>query len=297
MWVDREGRAVAVDTSWHLTSSTGAFALSPDGRAIALSLSSPTEVGSDIWIKRLDSGTLSRLTFDRTFNDRPVWTPDGRSVAFVSSDTQAWNGGEIWMKRADGTGSEELVASSPGGLSGLCFSRDGKWLLVQSPSRGPNGADIGARRLGIPDSIHWILGTHFHERFPTLSPDGRWLAYVASETNDPGGGEVYVRPFPEVSAGKWQVSTGGGFFPLWSTSGRNLFFTSGGNLAEVDIGQGPQFSASRQRTLFSVAPFLINGGVSYAMTPNNPRFLMYGSTSGRQELILTQDWEQSLGRR
>jgi hypothetical protein len=56
---------------------------------------------------------------------------------------------------------------------------------------------------------------------PTLSPDGRWLAYVSDET---GSNEVYVRAFPDVNSGKWQVSTDGGVMPMWADSGRELYY-------------------------------------------------------------------------
>ena len=56
---------------------------------------------------------------------------------------------------------------------------------------------------------------------PALSPDGRWIAYVSDES---GSSEVYVRAFPDVNSGKWQVSTDGGVMPMWADSGRELYY-------------------------------------------------------------------------
>jgi Tol biopolymer transport system component len=68
-----------------------------------------------------------------------------------------------------------------------------------------------------------LVQTRFAERNGEISPDGRWLAYDA---NDTGQFEIYVRPFPDVGRGHWQVSTGGGTRPLWSHSGQELFYLS-----------------------------------------------------------------------
>jgi eukaryotic-like serine/threonine-protein kinase len=297
MWVDREGNATPVDTSWHLSAPLQSLALSPDGSALAVEMQRGINgVGTDIWIRRLDTGTLSRLTFDRIWNSRPSWTPSGREVAFVSADNTQYFG-EIRVKRADGTGSDTLLASSPGLLTDATFSADGRWLLVRSPAVSQTGANIGAMRRDRPDSIHWILDSRFTETTPALSPDGRWLAYASNET---GIFEVYVRPFPEVSSAKWQVSSAGGIAPLWAHSGRKLFYVSGGDLAEVDVRPGPQFSASPQRRLFSLERFAVDPAHAfYAVSPNDQRLFMYGSTQAQEasELILVQNWTQLLGKR
>ena len=68
-----------------------------------------------------------------------------------------------------------------------------------------------------------LLETRFDEGGGALSPDGRWLAY---ESNSSGRNEVYVRPFPNVGDGQWQISTGGGVQALWARSGRELFYVA-----------------------------------------------------------------------
>ena len=72
---------------------------------------------------------------------------------------------------------------------------------------------------------------------PALSPDGRWLAYASNES---GAFEIYVRPFPETSSAKWQVSTAGGGEPTWSRTGRELFYLNGrSEMVSAEIQAGP----------------------------------------------------------
>lgn len=86
-----------------------------------------------------------------------------------------------------------------------------------------------------------LLVSSAHEKAIALSPDSKWLAY---ESNETGRNEVYVRPFPNVDAGKWQVSINGGQFPLWSHSGRELFYGDASNQMLTAAAIGPPGSRS-----------------------------------------------------
>jgi serine/threonine-protein kinase len=131
--------------------------------------------------------------------------------------------------------------------------------------------------------------------FPALSPDGRWLAYASNES---GSFEIYVRPFPETSNAKWQVSTAGGVEPAWSSNGRELLYINGKNeMISAEIPAGATFSVGRQRTLFPVAPFSRPGSVpSFSLSPDDKRFLMLreGESGQPGELILAENWLQQL---
>ncbi len=127
---------------------------------------------------------------------------------------------------------------------------------------------------------------------PALSPDGKWLAYASDES---GTFEVYVRPFPNVATARWQVSTAGGSAPLWSHSGKELFFRNNkADLVSAEIRTTPTFSVGEQRVLFSLASFTFAGPVQvYAVAPDDKRFLMMRETSagesgaagGERELV------------
>ncbi|MGC2661531.1 MAG: protein kinase [Bryobacteraceae bacterium] len=207
-----------------LLSQPGAYLtprLSPDGHQLAFSLSQTGQ--QNIWIYGVETRTIKRLTFDSEPQLLPVWTPDGQFIAFRSGSSLAWI-------RSDGSGKVERLASSrhlnplPYG-----FSPDGKWLVFGGDAPG-TGLDLFIAKalregdkfsLGDPRPLLRHAGGQYS---PAISPDGRWLAYSSDES---GRGEVYVRPFlPDGSVGdaKWQVSTDGGIYPVWSRQGSELFY-------------------------------------------------------------------------
>jgi serine/threonine-protein kinase len=111
------------------------------------------------------------------------------------------------------------------------------------------------------------------ERNGVLSPDGRWLAY---EADDSGSFEVYVRPYPDVSSGRWQVSTAGGTRPLWSRDGRELFYISPtGALMQSGAVRGVTWAATRPSTLLD-SPMIWTGvsARTYDIAPDGQRFLV-----------------------
>ena len=96
-----------------------------------------------------------------------------------------------------------------------------------------------------PGPIQPLVQTPFQEVTGVLSPDDKWLAYGSDES---GTFEIYVRPFPDVNAGRAQVSRGGGAQPVWSRDGRELFFFAHtGELMGVEVGTGPTWTASSPR--------------------------------------------------
>jgi serine/threonine-protein kinase len=102
-----------------------------------------------------------------------------------------------------------------------------------------------------------------------LSPDDRWLAYASDES---GRMEVYVRPFPNVGAGKWPVSTDGGSWPVWAPSGRELFYLDGSAMMSVALGQDPTFRVGSPELLFT-GPFE-TGSPQFDISPDGTYFIM-----------------------
>jgi serine/threonine-protein kinase len=100
-----------------------------------------------------------------------------------------------------------------------------------------------------------------------ISPDGRWLAYAS---NDAGRSEIYVRPFPDVNAGRWQVSTAGGASPRWSRDGRELFYMKEGKVTVVSVtATAPPLAVGRPTELFP-GPY----ATSFDVSADGQRFLM-----------------------
>ena len=103
-----------------------------------------------------------------------------------------------------------------------------------------------------------LFPTPFSELNAEFSRDGRWLAY---ESNESGRNEIYVRPFPNVDAGRRQVSTNGGTQPLWARNGQELFYESKGALIRVPVKMGSTFEAGTPRKLFDGRISSIHRGV------------------------------------
>ncbi|MEO8453098.1 MAG: protein kinase, partial [Gemmatimonadota bacterium] len=314
VWVDRSGHVEPVDSSWQV--NTGGIygpadvpfgwglALSPDGRRIALTLL--TDLGTDIWIKQVPTGPVSRLTLYPGDDRAPAWTSDGRAITFLSDrpirpDTTRQAGRlKLWEQPADGTGEPRLLWGKTV-ASDAFSSPDGRWLVFGTTgSTGSSaGGDILAARPGEDTVARPIVATGYDEKGAALSPDSHWLAYVS---NEQGEQEVFVRPFPDVNGGKWQVSSGGGSAPLWAHNGRELFYVSGKNMYVVQLHPGPPFSAEPPRVLFAIPDRVRVGSLTsgtFAITPDDQRFLMVRDNSwevmaGTPTMVVVENFFQEL---
>ena len=314
VWVDRSGHVEPVDSSWQVNTGgtyTGAdlpigwgLALSPEGRRIALTLL--TDLGTDIWIKQLPRGPVSRLTLYPGEDRAPAWTPDGRAITFLSDrpirpDTTRRAGQlGLWEQAADGTGEPRLLWGKDAPTDGF-LSPDGRWLVLGaagSPGSEARG-DILAAHPGVDSAARRIVATGYDEGGSALSPDSRWLAYVS---NEQGENEVFVRPFPDVNGGRWQVSSGGGSAPLWAHNGRELFYVRGKNMYVVRIHPGPPFSAEPPRILFAIPDRVRVGSLvrgTFAIAPDDQRFLMvrdngWEDMAGTRTLIVVENFFEEL---
>ncbi len=259
VWVDRAGRVTPIDTSWHFNLTAYAadhgWRLSPDGTRVAIGLL--TDAGDDIWVKQLPTGSLSRVSFDPAAEARPRWTPDGRSLMYLTGR----QGLGIVKRRADGLGGDSSLVD--GQVDEAVMSPDGQWLVIRTGSNGSvtGGRDIFGVRLGKDTTRVPLVVTPFDEEAVELSPDGKWLAYQSDET---GRTEIFVRSFPNTSAFKLQLSNGGGEAPLWSRDGRELFYVNGDKtMMSVRVTAGAALSmAAPPVALFRIPDDLL--AVEYA---------------------------------
>jgi Tol biopolymer transport system component len=145
-----------------------------------------------------------------------------------------------------------------------------------------------------------LVQTTFAEDNGEVSPDGRWLAY---QSNESGGFQIYVRPFPNTDTGHWQISTIGGTRPLWARSGRELFYLDGSNaMTSVPVHTTPTFSPGIPTTLFGGR--YLNGptGRSYDVSLDGQRFLMIkvkdnaGGDESSASLVVVLNWAEELKR-
>ena len=288
VWVTRDGLATPVDSTWKPEGTISSPALSPDGRAIALELQQGGKV--DVWVKELPAGPFSRLTFGDTVHVRPSWSADGSNVLYLSDRGDGT--GAAQMRRANGVGEATALVPNNHGFGQVLQSPDGQWLVMRSDSLG--AGDIVGVRMGDTTLVP-LVRSPANEGLPALSPDGKWLAYSSNES---GALEVYVRPFPNASSARWQVSTAGGLYPLWSHDGKELFFKNKNNfLVSSTVQTSPTFRADAQRMLFAVKPFTFTGQAPpYAVAPDNKRFLMMREVAAGDAgmLIVTEHWFDEL---
>jgi serine/threonine-protein kinase len=275
LWVTRSGDPTLVDSTWifERVASDHSWRISPDGSRVALR--ELTADGNDIWIKQLDGGPRSRLTFG-TFDERmPEWVPGTSLLSFTSA---RGGGMDVWKQSADGTGEAELVLDFERDIATYEWSPDGQWMVIRTsgPRGAEGGRDLYVFRPGVDSTATPLLADQgYDELYPSISPDGRFIAYQTTETDRH---EIYVRPFPDVTTGRWQVSVAGGRNPQWANSGREIFFNGPNNqMMVVEVETTPTFRAGTPRVLFERVPGTIFGdinGVVYDVAPDDQRFLM-----------------------
>ena len=184
--------------------------ISPDGRHVAVVIDPRP---SQVWVYDIPRRSGIPISTEG-HNLGGVWTPDGQRVTYSSN-------GDVYWRPADGSAAAERLFARNGAQYAQQWTRDGQ-VLVFREEHPTNRSDIWILpRTGDPRPL---IATSAHELSASLSPDERWLAY---QSNESGRQEIYVRPFPNVDDGKWTVSTRGGLSPVWSPTGRELFYLNG----------------------------------------------------------------------
>jgi len=174
--------------------------------------------------------------------------------------------------------------------------------VILSKNDPSTGLDVMMLRLDTR-RIQPLVRTPAIERNGEISPDGRWLAYQSDES---GQSEIYVRPFPAVDSGRWQISTTGGTRPLWSRNGRELFYLSpmDSSLMNVAVEPGPTWAAGAPAKLLErPVPYMATyAGRTYDVSAGGQRFLMPdyvtppNSNAGPTSLVVVQNWFEELRR-
>jgi eukaryotic-like serine/threonine-protein kinase len=294
VWRDRTGKPVGPPVP---AGDFADFRLSRDEQHIVFS-----QFGSgnqDIWILDLPRGIRSRLSFDVSTDNLPIWSYDGLRVLWPSN--RVGGAYDLYVKAATGEGQETLLLKlgTPTGWA-TDWSRDGRFIMYQIP--GPTtGQDLWVARGdgktdGKEQPFPYLQG-QFDEQNGVFSPDGRWVAY---NSNESGIDEVYVQPFP-ASGGRWQISSGGGISPRWNGDGNELFYiASDRNLMVVPMRTaGVSLEPGTPSRLFLIPP--MQGVVNrdeYAVNAAGTRFLTSvpaeGATASLIGVII--NWQRGIER-
>jgi serine/threonine-protein kinase len=259
------------------------LALAPDGQRLAVVLGDQQNL--DLWVLDLPRRTRSRLTFGGIQGD-PVWSPDGRRIAFAGRANG--EGAGLFEKPADGSGESALILDTPGLEYTGTYAPDGRGIVFES-IEGSSTSDLLLQRIGGTEApLPIAADPRFTETMPDISPDGRLLAYASDET---GVFEVFVRPFP-TGSGKWQISTEGGLEPRWSPEGDALYFRNRGSILRVAVETRGGLVAAPAVVVFEGARLGANPR-TYGVLPGGQGLVALraaGADGARDRVNLAFDW-------
>ncbi|MBN2318802.1 MAG: serine/threonine-protein kinase [Acidobacteria bacterium] len=309
VWVDLDGNESPIPAppdDYYLPK------ISPDGRYLAFTIL--PNIGKaagegDIWIWNLVRNDRVKLTNNKNLDVAPLWTPDGKRIAFGSQREQDLS---VYWKAVDDTGDAEFVKSVPGKVCyPAAWSKDGQTLLLGEFNMSvPMSFDIGMLEMDGSGNYESLLNETYHEAQPRISPNGEWIAYTSS---DSGQNQVYVRPFPGIkSGGRKPVSTNGGDSPLWSPHGETLYYRNGDMVMAVSVKTDPDMNLGQPKPLFQksyISSAFMFGNFDFStwdIHPDGKKFLMLkpdtstteeSYTSGQRKITVVTNWFEELKKR
>ncbi len=279
-WYDRSGKKLGT------VGEPGGFYdldLSPDEKEVATTeLNTAT---ATVWVHDLANNRKTRLTFNNGAHLTPLWSPDGKQIAFTSNQQAA-----LAVKTLGSSAPEQTLLSSPKPIFQAIsdWSRDGRYLMYEQ------GSEFNTALWVLPLSGDRKPFEYAPGSRGTFSPDGRWIAYVAQEGGRP---EIFVAPFPWTGT-KYQISNGGGASPRWRTDGKELFYFDLNGITAVEVdGSGSAFQVAGSQLLFRLP---MRGIIAreYAPSKDGQRFLAITPSEGSsQSLTLVQNWPAEIRHR
>lgn len=268
LWFDRSGKQIAE------TGTPGVFdnaSISPSGNKLAVGLTDPGTRKPDIWIFDVARGVKTRLTLSPSISVDPVWSPDGKEIAFLSNRAEGRL--SLFKMNSDGTGDATPLIADDAAERDPSWSVDGRYLLFSRKESGPGShSEIWAVPLTGERKPFVVLRGQFNLHQESISPDGKWLAYVSDESGRP---EVYVAPFLR-GGGKSLVSASGGNYPLWRRDGKELFYRSFDQkiISVAIVESGADLTIGKVQPLFQANPAAGGIGAMYDVAADGKKFVI-----------------------
>ncbi len=291
-WMDEAGQVQVIRSAPDRYRS---LRLSPDGKLFVLSI--VREAGSDLWILDPSREKMTKLTFASGASEGPVWTPDGKHIAFVSNRDGRWR---VYWMRADESGKAQPITGGERPTYPASFTPDGRHLAVVELNR-QTSADVSILAIENPESddprpgpLQAFANSPAIENYPTFSPDGQFVAYSSSES---GTLQTYVKAFPD-NGRTWQISNRNGEKPVWSRDGQRLFYVEfngkGGRIMDVDFRtRAGVFTASKPHVWSKGSVSLSDVYRDYDVASDGRHLAVYteaepssGAETGRLDLLL-----------
>jgi Tol biopolymer transport system component len=288
-WFDRGGRQGSSVVAQGFYDN---YRLAPDGRRVAFGAADAHTGFSDLWLDEFARNSITRVTADHGDHGDPVWSPDGRRLAFFGF--HGLGKSTFSLKRLEETAVEEHPAPNDLFVQPTDWSSDGEYIAytesLNDPLTGQNiwFLPMTGDRKPIP-----FLRTRFNEARARFSPNRHWVVYKSDES---GRKEVYVRAF-DGSGEKTRISIDGGTRPCWRRDGAELFYLSGDNqLMAVPVRTVATFWAGAPVPLFRIdAPGWNGYGNAFDAAPEGDRFLIQtGATS--LPFTVVRNWTAELKR-
>ena len=288
VWVDRQGREEPIDAPPRAYANVR---LSPDGTRVATEIEGD---GHDIWVWDFARKSLTRVTSDPGLDQGPVWMPDARRLVFR---TEAGGvRGALAVQAADGSGTAERLTDSARAERASFALADGSGIIFS------DGAGPKLLRLDGEHRVERLLDLSQGGGDGALSPDERWMAYVALDAGTP---YVFVSPYPDANASRMLVTPAGGSQPLWSHDGRTLFYTAlDGRLMSVATNlEGPIKIASPipiLTTAYYGALTVLSRSGTYDVASDGRRFLVIKEPNAANarlaQIVVVRNWSEELKR-
>ncbi len=262
--------------------------LSPDGTRVSVDIRSANSQG-DIWVFDVGRSGGTRMTSEDGRDFGAEWTPDGRELVY-SSERPFF---DLYRRASDATRPPEPLLSGKYDHYTGAVSPDGKtFAFVMAVP----GGEIWTVNLQGPPMASRYFANGFNLGHPTLSPDGRWMAYDSDESGQ--GVDVFIQSFPDPKQKRLKISPAHGSEPRWTRGGRERVYREDDKVMAVDID--PATGASgRPRLLFS-GPYPSNQGWtrprSFDVTPDGERFLLTKrpGEQPRPRIVVVLNWFDEL---